>query len=70
MNIQHHLKLTSTTKAIVIKNCSVAIIQDNHKLYCVDNLLSFLTRDLIGVNKEDITLIRNLRFENITHITI
>lgn len=70
MNIQFHLKLTSTTKAVVIKNCSVAIIKDNHKLYCVKNLLEFLTRDLIGVNKEDINLIRNLKFENITHITI
>ena len=70
MNIQFHLGLTSPTKAIVVQNCSVALIKDNHKLYCLENLLSFLTRDFIGVNKHDILLVKNLMFENITHITI
>jgi hypothetical protein len=70
MNIQFHLGLTSPTKAVVLKDCSVAIVKDNHKLYCLKNLLEFLTKDLIGVNKYDILLIKNLMFENITHITI
>jgi len=70
MNIQHHLKLTNPTKAIVVQNCSVALIENNHKLYCLENLLSFLTRDFIGVNKHDINLIKSLMFDEVTHITI
>lgn len=70
MNIQHNLKLTNATKSIVVQNCSVELIKDNYKLYCLKNLLSFLTRDYIGVNKQDINLIKSLMFDNVTHITI
>ena len=70
MNIQFHLGLTSPTKAIVLQNCSVALIKDNHKLYCLKNLLEFLTKDFIGVNKYDILLVKNLMFDEVTHITI
>ena len=70
MNIQFHLGLTNSTKAIVVQNCSVALIKDNHKLYCIKNLLSFLTRDFIGVDKHDILLVKNLIFDEVTHITI
>jgi hypothetical protein len=70
MNIHHHLGLTNPTKAIVVQNCKVALIKDNHKLYCLENLLSFLTRDFIGVDKQDILLIKNLKLHKVTHITI
>jgi len=70
MNIQFHLGLTNPTKAIVLQNCSVALIKDNHKLYCIKNLLNFLTKDFIGVNKYDILLVKNLMFDEVTHITI
>ena len=70
MNIQFHLGLTSPTKAVVLQNCSVALIKDNHKLYCLKNLLEFLTKDFIGVNKYDILLVKNLMFDEVTHITI
>lgn len=70
MNIQHHLKLTNPTKAIVVQNCSVALIHNYYKLYCIENLLSFLTRDFIGVNKNDINLIISLMSDEVTHITI
>lgn len=70
MNIQFHLGLTNPTKAIVMQNCSVALIKDNHKLYCIKTLLNFLTKDFIGVNKYDILLVKNLMFDEVTHITI
>ena len=70
MNIQHHLGLTNPTKAIVVQNCSVTLVKDNHKLYCLKHLLSFLKHDYIGVNKTDINLVKSLMFDEITHATI
>ena len=63
-------ELSIPTKAIVLKGCSIDLVQDNNNLYCIKNLLSFLTKDYIGVNKYDILLLRNLMSNEISHITI
>ena len=70
MKIQHNLGLTNSTKLIVLKDCNVSLVKDNYNLYSIDNLLHFLTKEFIGVDKNDINLIKNLKLQKITHITI
>lgn len=70
MNIQYNLGLTIPTKKIILNDCNISLIKDNHKLYCVENLLCFLTTEFIGVNKYDIILLKNLKLDKVTHITI
>ena len=70
MKIQHNLGLTNQTKVIVLKDCNVSLVKDSYNLYCIENLLYFLTKEYIGVDKHDILLIKNLKLHKITHITI
>lgn len=70
MKIQYNLDLTNPTKAILLENSIADLIKDNHKLYCIENLLNLLTKSFIGVDKLDILLIKNLKLQKITHITI
>lgn len=70
MKIQHNLGLTNPTKLIVLKDCNVSLVKDNYNLYSIDNLLHFLTKEFIGVDKQDILLIKSLKLHKVTHITI
>ena len=70
MKIEFNLELTNPTKTIILHNCMVDSKQGNHKLYCIKNLLDILTKNFIGVDKQDINLINNLKSNKITHITI
>jgi hypothetical protein len=70
MKIQHNLGLTNQTKVIVLKDCNVSLVKDSYNLYCIENLLYFLTKEYIGVDKHDILLIKNLKLHKVTHITI
>ncbi len=70
MKIQHNLGLTNQTKVIVLKDCNVSLVKDSYNLYCIENLLYFLTKEYIGVDKHDILLINNLKLHKVTHITI
>jgi hypothetical protein len=70
MKIQHNLGLTNPTKLIVLKDCNVSLVKDNYNLYSIDNLLHFLTKEFIGVDKNDIDLINTLKLYKVTHITI
>ena len=70
MKIQHNLGLTNSTKLIVLKDCNVSLVKDNYNLYSIDNLLHFLTKEFIGVDKNDINLIKTLKVYKITHVSI
>jgi hypothetical protein len=70
MKIQHNLGLTIPTKTIVLQNCIADLFKDNHNVYCIENLLRFLTKEFIGVDKQDILLIKTLKLHKITHVTI
>ena len=70
MKIHFNLELTIPTKTIVLQNSIADLFKDNHNVYCIENLLNLLTKSFIGVDKQDVLLIKSLKEHKITHITI
>ena len=70
MKIHFNLDLTIPTKTIVLQNSIADLFKDNHNVYCIENLLNLLTKSFIGIDKQDILLIKSLKLHKITHVTI
>jgi hypothetical protein len=70
MKILHNIILSIGTRQFLQRNVNVSLYQDNHRLYEVAILLSALTDNVIGVDKNDLKVLNNLLESGITHITI
>ena len=68
--IEHNVSLSNGTKEFVLRYCSVSLYKDNNKLYKVTDLISALTDNVIGVNKNDLLILNNLNDKKTLYINL